>query len=171
MTMTMIAHICLLVAALAALCAMLLCDLTALRREGYSNNRFYSWLLESGELTAPKRLTALAVLVGCFTTMARTSWMVVMILAAVLAVLAVVLLMRRDDTKRLGGRSTRVFIQAMTAAILIVGAGAWVPRMLGETEADVSEPAALLAVMLVAVSPLLTMCANWLMPGKGKKAE
>lgn len=169
MTMTMIAYICLLVTALAALCAMQLSDLAALRRLEYSNNRFYTWLRESSELTAPKRLAALAVLVGCFTTMARSSWMVVMILAAVLAVLAVVLLMRRDETKRLGGRSTRVFIQAMTVAILIVAAGAWVPRMLGEP--DVVEPTALLAVMLVAVSPLLTMFANWLVPGKGKKSE
>ena len=58
---------------------------------------------------------------------------------------------------------------AMAAAILIVGAGAWVLRMLGE--ADVVKPAALLTVALVAMSPLLTMCANWLAPGKGKKSE
>lgn len=168
MTMTMIAYICLLVTALAALCAMQLSDLAALRRLEYSNNRFYAWLRESEELTASKRLIALAVLVGCYTTMARSSWMVMMIFAAVLAVLAVVL-MRNDDARRLGGRSTRVFALAMAAAILIVGAGAWVLRMLGE--ADVVEPAALLTVALVAMSPLLTMCANWLAPGKGKKSE
>lgn len=168
MTMTMIAYICLLVTALAALCAMQLSDLAALRRLEYSNNRFYAWLRESEELTASKRLIALAVLVGCYTTMARTSWMVMMIFAAVLAVLAVVL-MRNDDARRLGGRSTRVFALAMAAAILIVGAGAWVLRMLGE--ADVVKPAALLTVALVAMSPLLTMCANWLAPGKGKKSE
>ena len=168
MTMTMIAYICLLVTALAALCAMQLSDLAALRRLEYSNNRFYAWLRESEELTASKRLIALAVLVGCYTTMARTSWMVMMIFAAVLAVLAVVL-MRNDDARRLGGRSTRVFVLAMAAAILIVGAGAWVLRMLGE--ADVVKPAALLTVALVAMSPLLTMCANWLAPGKGKKSE
>ena len=168
MTMTMIAYICLLVTALAALCAMQLSDLAALRRLEYSNNRFYAWLRESEELTASKRLIALAVLVGCYTTMARTSWMVMMIFAAVLAVLAVVL-MRNDDARRLGGRSTLVFALAMAAAILIVGAGAWVLRMLGE--ADVVKPAALLTVALVAMSPLLTMCANWLAPGKGKKSE
>lgn len=168
MTMTMIAYICLLVTALAALCAMQLSDLAALRRLEYSNNRFYAWLRESEELTASKRLIALAVLVGCYTTMARTSWMVMMIFAAVLAVLAVVL-MRNDDARRLGGRSTRVFVLAMAAAILIVGAGAWALRMLGE--ADVVKPAALLTVALVAMSPLLTMCANWLAPGKGKKSE
>lgn len=168
MTMTMIAYICLLVTALAALCAMQLSDLAALRRLEYSNNRFYAWLRESEELTASKRLIALAVLVGCYTTMARTSWMVMMIFAAVLAVLAIVL-MRNDDARRLGGRSTRVFVLAMAAAILIVGAGAWVLRMLGE--ADVVKPAALLTVALVAMSPLLTMCANWLVPGKGKKSE
>lgn len=168
MTMTMIAYICLLVTALAALCAMQLSDLAALRRLEYSNNRFYAWMRESEELTASKRLIALAVLVGCYTTMARTSWMVMMIFAAVLAVLAVVL-MRNDDARRLGGRSTRVFALAMAAAILIVGAGAWVLRMLGE--ADVVKPAALLTVALVAMSPLLTMCANWLAPGKGKKSE
>lgn len=168
MTMTMIAYICLLVTALAALCAMQLSDLAALRRLEYSNNRFYAWLRESEELTASKRLIALAVLVGCYTTMARTSWMVMMIFAAVLAVLAIVL-MRNDDARRLGGRSTRVFALAMAAAILIVGAGAWVLRMLGE--ADVVKPAALLTVALVAMSPLLTMCANWLAPGKGKKSE
>ena len=166
--MTMIAYICLLVTALAALCAMQLSDLAALRRLEYSNNRFYAWMRESEELTASKRLIALAVLVGCYTTMARTSWMVMMIFAAVLAVLAVVL-MRNDDARRLGGRSTRVFALAMAAAILIVGAGAWVLRMLGE--ADVVKPAALLTVALVAMSPLLTMCANWLAPGKGKKSE
>ena len=168
MTMTMIAYICLLVTALAALCAMQLSDLAALRRLEYSNNRFYAWLRESEELTASKRLIALAVLVGCYTTMARTSWMVMMIFAAVLAVLAIVL-MRNDDARRLGGRSTRVFVLAMAAAILIVGAGAWALRMLGE--ADVVKPAALLTVALVAMSPLLTMCANWLAPGKGKKSE
>lgn len=166
--MTMIAYICLLVTALAALCAMQLSDLAALRRLEYSNNRFYAWMRESEELTATKRLIALAVLVGCYTTMARTSWMVMMIFAAVLAVLAVVL-MRNDDARRLGGRSTRVFVLAMAAAILIVGAGAWALRMLGE--ADVVKPAALLTVALVAMSPLLTMCANWLVPGKGKKSE
>ena len=168
MTMTMIAYICLLVTALAALCAMQLSDLAALRRLEYSNNRFYAWLRESEELTASKRLIALAVLVGCYTTMARSSWMVMMIFAAVLAVLAIVL-MRNDDARRLGGRSTRVFALAMAAAILIAGAGAWVLRMLGE--ADVVKPAALLTVALVAMSPLLTMCANWLAPGKGKKSE
>lgn len=168
MTMTMIAYICLLVTALAALCAMQLSDLAALRRLEYSNNRFYAWLRESEELTASKRLIALAVLVGCYTTMARSSWMVMMIFAAVLAVLAVVL-MRNDDARRLGGRSTRVFALAMAAAILIVGAGAWVLRMLGE--ADVVKPAALLTVALVAMSPLLTMFANWLVPGNGKKSE
>lgn len=168
MTMTMIAYICLLVTALAALCAMQLSDLAALRRLEYSNNRFYAWLRESEELTASKRLIALAVLVGCYTTMARSSWMVMMIFAAVLAVLAVVLI-RNDDARRLGGRSTRVFVLAMAAAILIVGAGAWVLRMLGE--ADVVKPAALLTVALVAMSPLLTMFANWLAPGKGKKSE
>ena len=41
--------------------------------------------------------------------------------------------------------------------------------MLGE--ADVVKPAALLTVALVAMSPLLTMFANWLAPGKGKKSE
>lgn len=164
----MIAYICLLVTALAALCAMQLSDLAALRRLEYSNNRFYAWLRESEELTASKRLIALAVLVGCYTTMARSSWMVMMIFAAVLAVLAVVL-MRNDDARRLGGRSSRVFVLAMAAAILIVGAGAWVLRMLGE--ADVVKPAALLTVALVAMSPLLTMFANWLVPGNGKKSE
>lgn len=170
MTMTMIAHICLLVAALVALFAMLRCDLAALHRHEYSNKRFYSWLVESGELTTARRLTALVVLVGCFTTMARTSWMVVMLLAVLLALLAVVLLRRRGDAERLGGRSTRVLVLAMVVAVLVTAAGAWVSRLTGE--ADAIEPAATLAVMLVAVSPLLTMLANLLLcPGKGKKSD
>lgn len=168
--MTTIAHICLLVAALVALFAMLRCDLAALRRHEYSNKRFYSWLIESGELTSARRLAALVVLVGSFTTMARSSWMVVMILAALLAILAVTMLTRRGDAERLEGRSTSVLVLALVVAVLVTGAAAWVSRLTGE--ADVVEPAAMLAVMLVAVSPLLTMLAN-LLPrsGKGKKSD
>ena len=87
MDTTLIAHLAFGAAALLTLIGMLLKDTALLQLNHFSNSSFSSHLQEKGELYTVPRLAAIAVLAGSITTMAKESWMVVIILAVVLAIL------------------------------------------------------------------------------------
>lgn len=161
--MTTIAHISLLAAALLDLCAMLRLETAALQRNAFSNSRFYTWLRESGELISPKRLLVFAVLIACCTTMARTSWMVVMLLAIVLAVQGIVLAFHKGaaDDEKASKRSWIAGIIAFVLAVLGTGGAAWLGNLSSEVEG--LKAASIAAVILLAISPLLAMLANSLL--------
>ena len=105
--MNQTANIALLVAALLDMIVLLCGDITAHRDNGHNNSRYYAWLNKSGELLSPKRLLLLAVFIATFTTMALQSWIVVMLLAALLLAQSIVLLSSRQwklmaSDKRMG---------------------------------------------------------------------
>ena len=159
MTITTIANICLLAAALLGLCAMLRWDLQNLQQNDYSNSRYNAWLRESSDLTSPKRLTVIAVLIASFTTMAQMSWMVVMLLAIILACMAVAMLLKRHEKPlKFDSRVARRFITAMILALMMIVGTYYLGKHLNK--ADVLRPTSMLAMMILAVSPLLTMTAN-----------
>lgn len=159
---TDIANIALLAAATIGLIAMLRWDLRALQLNGFQNNRYNAWLRQSSDLTSPKRLTVLAVLIACFTTMAQASWMVVMLLAVVLALLAIGMLVKKHDNPITAtGHVVRRFATAMILAILAIGGIITLGKRLHET--DTLRSAAMVAVMILAISPPLTMFTNWLL--------
>lgn len=158
MMMTTIANITLLATALLGLCAMMCWDLRLLQQNGYSTSRYYAHL-QSSDLITPKRLTVLAVLMGCLTTMAQASWMVVMLLAAVLAALAIAMLLKRHDKplKFDAPIAWRFAIALLLSLLAIAGTFLLGQRL---NVADTLRPTSMLAVMILAISPLLTMLVN-----------
>lgn len=157
--MTIIANLTLLAAALFALCAMLRWDSLMQLLNGFSNHRYNTWLRQSGELTSIKRLTVLAVLIACFTTMAQTSWIVVMILAAVLVGQGIALFMAKHEKP--DKRVTILLLSALVIAVIAAGAAGYAGSL--QSKVIASQSAAITAVMILAVSPLLIMLTSWLL--------
>ena len=170
MTMTTIANIALLTAALIGLFAMLRWDLTALQQNGYRNSRYNGWLKESSDLSSPKRIIVLAVLIGSFTTMAQDSWIVVMLLAVFLVALAIsTLLKRHEKPLKCDGRVVSRFILAMALALIAIGGTTLMGQRMNEP--DFTRPASMLAVMILAITPLLVMLVNWVIRPFEKSAK
>ena len=160
--MNSFSNISLLVAALLALIAMLRCDLQMMQQVGYSNSRYNAWLKQTGELTSLKRILVLAVLVGTFTSMAVGSWMVIMALTGVLAILAFAMLFRRLERPLiLSGRAVRLYVVTLLLGLLIVAAVFVIGDRIGLS--DLPRNAATVAIILLAFSPLLMIVANWIL--------
>lgn len=171
--MALIANLSLAIAALLALLGLLRRDTALLQRNRFSNSRFNTQLRDDGELTAPSRLLALAVLIGSFTTMARESWMVVVILAAALAAMGIYQLIKRPSepkpfTSRAIGVYTISLILAITMYFLIAAATVFKP---GKALADLAHDQSLILLMSAIASPLLVMFSNWLLGIFKKNAE
>ena len=166
MKTTLIAYSCLLVAALLDLLSMLRLDSAALQQHGFKNKRFYNWLRSNEQLTSPRRLVVLAVLVACCTSMARTSWMVIVLLAAVLAIQAIALMFSKSssETEKANPRSWWIVIIACLLSLATAG----VLGYLGWQGCidSAAQAAAITAVILLALSPLVAMAANGLLGPK-----
>ena len=158
MTTTLNANIALAIAAAITLCAMLRLDVSALQRNGFSNSRFYSHLLESGSLSSIPRLVAAAVLMGSITTMARDSWMVVALLAAVLLITGIYLLAKKHpDAQPLKGRSIAILAASVIVALAATAATGLLTGQQDNAATDVSLTLQLAAIL----SPVLIMAINW----------
>ena len=160
--MNLIANITLLVAALLDMIVLLGSDITDHRKNGHSNSKYYGWLNKHSELMSPKRLLLLAVFLGTFTTMAQESWMVVMILAAVLLAQAIYLLSQRhwkllDNGKYAG----RMLATATIIALVILGAVAYLGSKTSTLFA--SRVTSMAAVMVNPITWLLTMLTAWVL--------
>lgn len=158
--MNVIANITLLVAAVLDMIVLLGADITDHRNNGSNNSKYYGWLNKNSELLSTKRLLVLAVFLGTFTTMAQESWMVVMILAAVLLAQAIYLLSKRqwkllDD----GNNAKRMLLTATIIALIILGAMAYFGSKTSTLFA--SRVASMAAVMIPPVTWLLTMITAW----------
>lgn len=160
--MTTIAYITLLVAALFDLCVVLGRDITEHQHNEFSNKRYNAWLRKSGELSSPRRLLVLAVLIATCTTMAQLSWIVVMILAAVLAAQGIVLLSHSKFKLFDWNKKTALMFFTAIILTLIAAVAAGYMGNLTNTE-DASRAAAIVAVMILAITPLLTMLTAWLL--------
>jgi len=162
MTPTVFANIALLVCALFALCVMLRWDLQMQQQNSYFNSRYSKWLKQSGEAISPKRLVALAALLGVCTTWAAQSWLVVSVVAAALLILGIVLLRKKYKkplvfTKRVG----RIYFTALALMLALIIVAGWLG---GRTSAeDATRCASLVAVMALLLSFAIVMLANWLL--------
>lgn len=164
--MTFIAYIILIAAGLLDLLAMLLLDARALQACDFNNREYSKSLKDNSEYTSPKRLLVLAVLLGFCTTMSQMSWIVVMILAAVLlAQGATILANKRGKNPATAKRAKRLHIIATVLAIILTGA---VAGILGyhRGEIDACRGAAMMAMMILVFSPLLAMAVNAILPTK-----
>ena len=157
--MNLIANITLLVAALLDMMVLLGGDIADHRNIEHSNSKYYQWLNKSGEIMSPKRLLLLGVFVGTFTTMAQQSWIVVMILAAVLLSQGIYLLRQRqwkllDEEKN----ASRMLFTAMFIVLCaIFGVGLSALRSSVGTALFASRVTSMVAVMIVPITWLLTM--------------
>lgn len=160
--MLIIANISLLVVALFDLCMMLRYDSLVLHQCEYKNSAYWQRLNDDGEFTSIKRLLAIAVLIGACTTMARMSWMVVVVLTIVLLAQAIVL-MRNPHLKqeKSNKRRTRLLIVAALLALVILAIVAYVGSLKGELIA--AQSAATTALLVLVASPVLVVLSNWLM--------
>ncbi len=160
--MNLIANIALIGAALLDMAVLLGSDITAHGNNGHSNTKYNKWLLKNEELQSPKRLLILAVLIATFTTMAQQSWMVVMILAATLLIQAVVILRGRQwKFTSWNKRSKTMFATAMTLALIATGATAIAGVKTSPLFA--SRVSAISALLILLVTPLLTIFAAWIL--------
>lgn len=160
--MTLIANIALLVAALFDMIVFLGGDITAHRNNGHVNDKYYRWLSQSGELSSPKRLLLIAVFFATFTTMAQQSWMVIMILAVTLLIQGIVLLKQRQwKLMYWDKRAGRMLVAAVILALIAIGAVAYYGSLTSLVFA--SRVSAAASVLILFITPLLTMLAAWLL--------
>ena len=163
--MNLIANITLLVAALLDMTVLLGGDITAHRNNGHSNSKYYSWLNKSGEFLSSKRWLPVAVLFGALSTMAQQSWIVVMILAAVMLSQGIYLFRKRQwkllDHGKIAGRMLAIALFIAVIAIAGVGRSALTSKAGGAVFA--SQAASIAAVMITPVTWLLTMFSAWVL--------
>ena len=160
--MTIIANTVLVLVAVLDLCMMLCLDSNMMQQSDYKSSRFYRQLIESGEFTSPKRLMAFAVLIGACSTMARMSWIVVLILAAVILAQAIVLALKIKGEQGLSEkRSKWLYFATIVISMLLIGLTAYFGYRNSTVEA--SQVAALVALLLLSASPLVIMLVNWLL--------
>ena len=160
--MTIIANIVLVVAAVLDLCVLLFLDIKMLRLSDYNTSRYYNQLIESGEFSSMKRLLVFAVLIGACTTMARMSWMVMMVLAAVILGQAIVLAFSKISKQgKLDKRDMRLYITTVVFSLLLIGLISYICNHFIMDEA--SQVAALSALLLASASPLIIMLVNLLL--------
>ncbi len=168
--MTLISQITLAAAAMIDLSAMLMVDTQAIQHNGHNNSRYYAWLRENSELTSTKRILVLAVLIGCCSTMAQSSWIVVLVLAAVLIIQGIMLWANGGIRHtKLNGKSWCAYAIGMILAAAFTGAAGYVGS--SQSAATGWQSAAMAAVMTLAVSPLLAMLTAWLLSPFIKKGE
>ena len=162
MMTTIIANIVLMVAAVLDLCMILCLDSKMLRQNNYESSRYYKQLMESGEFTSPKRLLAFAVLIGACSTMARMSWIVVLILAAVILAQAIVIGLKIKGEQGLSEKHSKwLYFATIIISMLLIGLTAYFGNHNSTVEA--SQVAALVALLLLSASPLVIILVNWLL--------
>ena len=162
MIMELTAQISLLAAAALDLIVMLHYDVLTLQSCAHSNSNYNKLLKKNSEISSVKRLLPFAVTIGACTTMAQVSWIVVLILAAVILAQALYLLKpNREGSSKMDKHSWGVYCLALALALIPpVLLGYFVPGSLIE-----GVRTAVWTVLLeIIISPALAMLANWLLP-------
>ena len=150
----LIANILLAVSSFLSLVVMIRWDLLSLKQNGYSNKEFMGWLQSTDESYSTKRIVPMAALVACATPWARESWMVVGILAIVMAALAVSMLyLKHKELLQCGKRAYGV----MFTIVVVVAICA-----ISLFKARFSLEAGMMLMLFTAFSYVLALGANWL---------
>lgn len=166
-TMTLISYIILLTAGLIDLVVILRHDVLTMQQCGFNAQSYNKLLKVNGEVYSAKRLLPLAVLIGACTTMAQMSWIVILILAAVILAQALYLLFQKQEkSASMGKRSLRVYCITLALAIIIP---ALVSHFIPGDDTKSFNAASLTVLLEILCSPVLVMLANWMLPGR--KAE
>ena len=166
--MNLIANIVMTVSALFCLVVFLGGDITKHREMGHSNAKYSQWLRESGEFLSPKRLLLLVVFFGNFTTMAQESWIVVMILAVALLILGFAQLKRRQWKLMERDQRTNRMLSIVLLLVMLVGIFMIASAYEQTNALFVSHIMAIWALMLLVVTPFLTMLVAWMLKmGRG----
>ena len=166
--MNLIANIVMTVSALFCLVVFLGGDITKHREMGHSNAKYSQWLRESGEFLSPKRLLLLVVFFGNFTTMAQVSWIVVMILAVALLILGIARLKRRQWKLMERDQRTNRMLSIVLLLVMLVGIFMIASAYEQTNALFVSHIMAIWALMLLVVTPFLTMLVAWMLKmGRG----
>lgn len=161
--MTLISDLTLLAASLLDLVATLRHDMLALQQCGFNSQSYNKLLKENGEIYSAKWLLPFVVSMGALTTMAQRSWIVVLILAAVLLAHALYLLWpKREKPARMSKRAKRLFSIALALAIII-------PALVSYISLNKIPNATSIILLEILCSPVLVMLVNRLLPGQ--KAE
>lgn len=157
----LIANILLAVSSFYSLAVMLRWDLLMLRENEYSNKQFMAWLQDSDESYSSKRIVPMAALVACATPWARESWMVVGIIAVVMAALATALLAsKRKQLLQCNKRATAIILMVLA----IVGACA-----ISLFASHYSLEAGMMLLLFTAFSYVLVLGANGIIDLFNKK--
>lgn len=168
--MNQIANITLFVAALLDMLVLLGGDITSHRNNGHDNTRYYDSLKKSGEILSPKRLLPFAVFIATFTTMAQQSWIVVMILAATLLIQAIALLKGNQWKLMVSDKHSNQMLALALLMVTLVGVLV-IPDVFKQTNALFgTQVMAKCAVMLLVLTPFLTMLVSWMLK-KGRKVN
>lgn len=160
--MTQIAQIILLAAGLFDFLVILWHDVLTLQECSFDNTDYSKLLKDSSEFTSPKRLIGLAVLLGLCTNMAMMSWIVVLILAAVLIIQGVEILIREHGKRpKATKRAKRIYVAVIILAALVLAvATASLYYRGGAT--DAYRGTALLELLILIGSPFLAKAINGL---------
>ncbi len=138
---------------------MLKVDMLMLQQNSYYNSRYYNWITGSDEYLSVRRLIALVVLIGSFTTMAMASPYVVVILALVLLAQAISLARKKYKKPLVFTRRVKRLYFTELAIMLVVMAALYV-TWLGTTGLYY---ACLAGVFFITFSYAVTLAVNWLM--------
>lgn len=159
----LITHISLVVAGFLSLAMMLRYDMVMLQQQDYSNKKFMHWLQDSEETYSTKRIVPMAALVGCATTYARESWMVVaLITVAIFALAITMMLSKKAKPLQLSTRAiaTLVIVLAIVAACGI-----------SLLTAKFTLEAGMFMLLLTSFSYVLLLGTNWIVGLFSKKTN
>jgi hypothetical protein len=158
--MTLIAQIILLAAGLFDFLVILWYDVLTLQECGFDNTDYSKLLKDSSEFTSPKRLIGLAVLLGLCTTMSIMSWIVVLILAAVLIIQGVETLIHEHGKRPKPVKRTKhIYATAIAPTVLILAAATGCLIYRGGA-VDACRGTALLELLILIGSPFLAKAMN-----------
>lgn len=163
--MNLIAYLTLIAAGLLDLLAMLRLDAAMMQTCDFDNRQYNKQLKDNDEFTSPKRLLAIAVLIGALTTMSQMSWIVVLILAAV--ILAQSLILWTSSCRKQPAstkRTQRLQAIAIALAMILIGAVTAGLYLSGFNSIEICRSAAMLELAILTFSPMLTIAANQLLP-------
>ena len=150
----LITHISLVVAVFLALAMMLRYDMVMLQRQDCGNKKFMQWLHDNDESYSGKRIVPMAALVGCASTYARESWMVVALIT--IAILALAITMMLSKTAKAHKLSARGIVTILISLVIVAACATSL------ITAGFSLEAGMLVLLLTSFSYVLALGANWI---------
>lgn len=150
----LITHISLAIAGFLSLAMMLRYDMVMLQQQGYSSKKFMQWLHSSDETYSGKRIAAMAALVGCATTYARESWMVVALITLAVLALAITLMFSKK------ARTTKLSARGIVTILIVLAIVATCATSL--YTAKFTLEAGMLLLLFTSFSYVLLIGVNWI---------